>query len=325
MVSHLFFYQLVLLGLLWLCCMLHYAWPSDHAADLQRLPQPLPPPRKPPRVPKPFPGLTHQPHCDACEHATASRPQAPCAPPPPIVSTRGGRRQVNTSRHFCPAPDCRYGGWLGLGNIRANGHPSGGPWRQLHCTSCGGYFQETHGTPLHGKRVAPEKLVWAVGALAEGLGIRAVARVFEVDPNTVLQWLVEVADHATAFSRYFLHDVRVTQVQLDELFALLSAVKAGEVSEAEAIERLERSPHWVWVAMDPESKLLLAIDVGDRTLAMAQHVVHQVVQVLAPGCVPLFLTDGFTEYTTALLAHFGHWVQLPRRQATGPRMVEING
>jgi len=54
MVSHLFFYQLGLLGLLWLCCMLHYAWPSGHAADLQRLPKPLPPPRKPPRVPKPF-------------------------------------------------------------------------------------------------------------------------------------------------------------------------------------------------------------------------------------------------------------------------------
>jgi len=46
-------------------------------------------------------------------------------------------------------------------------------------------------------------LVWAVGALAEGLGIRAVARVFDVDPNTVLQWLGEVADHAAAFSRYF--------------------------------------------------------------------------------------------------------------------------
>jgi hypothetical protein len=26
---------------------------------------------------------------------------------------------------------------------------------------------------------------------------------------------------------------------------------------------------------------------------MAQRIVHQVVQVLAPGCVPLFLTDGF--------------------------------
>src|SRR5438128_9990447 len=83
--------------------------------------------------------------------------------------------------------------------------------------------------------------------------------------------------------------------------------------------RLSRSPHWVWVAIDPVTKLLLTIDVGDRTLAMAQRVVHQVVQVLAPGCVPLFLTDGVKEYATALLAHFGQWRQPERRQATGPR------
>src|SRR5207244_9708443 len=70
--------------------------------------------------------------------------------------------------------------------------------------------------------------------------------------------------------------------------------------------------------MDPESKLLLALNMGDRALAMAQRVVHQVVQVLAPGCVPLFLTDGFKEYTTALLTHFGRWVQPTRCQTTGP-------
>jgi len=48
-----------------------------------------------------------------------------------------------------------------------------------------------------------------VGALAEGLGIRAVARVFEVDPDTVLHWLLAAADHAAAFSQYFLHDLQV--------------------------------------------------------------------------------------------------------------------
>ena len=136
-------------------------------------------------------------------------------------------------------------------------------------------------------------IVRVIACLAEGLGIRGTARVFEVDPNTVLQWLVEAAEQLQAFSQHVLHDVRVRQVQLDELFALLSAVKDGKVSEAEAIERLERSPQWVWVAMDPESKLLLAIDVGNRTLAMAQRVVHHVAQVLAPDCAPLFLTDGF--------------------------------
>jgi IS1 family transposase len=318
MVSHLFFYQLVLLVLLWLCVMLHYAWSNECTAGDQRTSKPLPPPRKRSSDSKPFPGLTRKPPCAACAQAHAHRPQPPGCPPPRIVPTRGRPRQVETSRHFCPHPDCAYQGWVGLGNLCANGHPSGGPWRQLHCTSCGGYFQETHGTPLHGKRVEPQKLVWAVGALAEGLGIRAVARVFEVDPNTVLAWLVEVAEHAAAFSQYFLHDVRVTQVQLDELFTLLRAVKTGEVSAAEAVARLSRSSHWVWAAIDPVTKLLLTVDVGDRTLAMAQRVVHQVVQVLAPDCVPLFVTDGFKAYTTALLAHFGQWVQLPRRQATGP-------
>jgi IS1 family transposase len=160
--------------------------------------------------------------------------------------------------------------------------------------------------------------VRVIACLAEGLGIRGTARVFEVDPNTVLPWLVEAAEQLRAFSRHVLHDVRVRQVQLDELFALLSAVQAGAVSAAEAIERLDRSPSWVWTAMDPESKLLLVVDIGDRTLAMAQRVVHHVTQVLAPDCAPLFLTDGFREYLTALLTHYGQWVQPERRQAKGP-------
>jgi IS1 family transposase len=142
--------------------------------------------------------------------------------------------------------------------------------------------------------------------------------VFEVAPNTVLHWLVEAAEQLRAFSCYFLCDLHVRQIQLDELYAVLSAVKGGELSEDEAIRRLSRSPQWVWTAMDPETKLLLVIEVGTRTLAMAQRVLHQVAQCLAPACLPLFLTDGYKEYATALLTHFGQWVQPPRRQATGP-------
>jgi IS1 family transposase len=317
MVSHLFFYQLVLIALVWLCLMLQWMWPSA-AAPCPTTPEPTPPVPKRKRERKPFAGLIQKPHCDACAHASNPHPQAPSAPPPRIIPTRGRRHQVDTSTHFCPNPDCAYRGWVGWGNLRANGHPNGGPWRQLLCVACRRSFLETLGTLLHGKRASVELIVRVIACLAEGLGIRGTARVFEVDPNTVLQWLVEAAEQLRAFSQHFLHDVRVQQVQLDELFALLSAVKAGKVSEAEALERLERSPQWVWVAMDPASKVLLAIDVGDRTLAMAQRVVHQVAQVLAPDCAPLFLTDGFREYLTALLTHYGHWVQPPRQRAQGP-------
>ena len=318
MVSHLFFYQLTLIALVWLCLMLHWAWPSDSAAVCPTTPEPPGPRPRRHREPTPFAGLTQKPPCDACEHRGAPYPQPTSSPPPRLVMTRGRRRQVDTSTHFCPNPDCAYRGWVGWGNLRANGHPSGGPWRQLLCVACRHYFLENLGTLFHGKRASVELIVRVLACLAEGLGIRGTARVFEVAPDTVLQWLVEAAEQLRAFSRHILHDVRVRQVQLDELFALLSAVKDGEVSAAEAIERLERSPQWVWVAMDPESKLLLAIDVGNRTLTMAQRFVHHVAQVLAPDCAPLFLTDGFREYLTALLTHYGYWVQPPRRQGKGP-------
>ena len=302
MVPTLFFYQLVLVALVWLCVMLQWAWPSDPATC--PLPsEPTPPKPKRHREPKPFAGFTPKPPCDTCEHGTAPCPQAPSPPPPRLVPTRGRRRQVDTSMHFCPNPDCAYRGWVGWGNLRANGHPNGGPWRQLLCVACRRYFLETLGTIFHGKRASVDLIVRVVACLAEGLGIRGTARVFEVDPDTVLQWLVEAAEQLRAFSRHVLRGVRVRQVQLDELFALLSAVRDGEGSETEAIERLERAPQWVWVAMDPETKLLLALDVGDRTMAMAQRVVHQVAQVLAPDCAPLFLTDGFREYLMALLTH----------------------
>src|SRR5499433_2340834 len=276
MVPTLFFYELGLVALVWVFLMLYCLWSHDSDTQCQRIPPPQPARRKPFKEPKPFVGPTHKPPCALCEHEATPPKTPPPVPPDPTPPTQRRPRRVDTSRHFCPHRGCRYRGWLRLGNLRANGHPNGGPWRQFHCTSCKGYFPEHHGTIFHGKRVSLDRLVWAVGTLAEGLGIRAVARVFEVDPNTVLQWLVEAAEHLQAFSQYFLHDMRVTQVQLDELFALLSAVRAGEVSETEAITRLSRSPHWVWGAIDPVTKLLLTIEVGERTLAMAQCVVHQV-------------------------------------------------
>jgi IS1 family transposase len=319
MASALFFYQLVLFALVCLFLILHGLWSSDRKVEHRSLPKSLAPLRKRSKAPKPFAGLTHKPYCTACEEATHLNPPPPVPPDPMPISHRRPRR-IDTSMHFCPHATCKYRGWVGLGNLRANGHPNGGPWRQFHCRACGGYVCETYGTILHGKRVPAELIVRVIACLAEGLGIRGTARVFAVDPDTVLQWLTEAADQLQAFSHSFLCDVHVRQVQLDELYAVSSGVKEGTVSETQAMRYLSSSSQWVWTAIDPESKLLLTIDVGERTLAMAQRVVHQVAQVVAPDCAPLFLTDGFREYMTALLTHYGQWVQPERRQAKGPAL-----
>jgi IS1 family transposase len=318
MVSHLFYYQLALLAIIWLFVMLHLSWPRRSATPPITPVTPIKPKRKRSTEPKAFKGLTQKPLCMLCEQETGETAPAPPRRPDPMHPTNRRPRTVDTSMHFCPHNDCDYRGWLGLNNLRANGHPNGAPWRQFQCLSCLGYFPEHHGTIFHGKQAAVELLVRVLACLAEGLGIRATARVFEVAPNTVLQWLVEAAEQLQTFSRSFLCDVHVEQLQLDELYAVLRDLKAGEIGEDEAIQRLERSPYWVWTAMDPQSKLLLVIDVGTRTLETAQRVVHRVVQMVAPDCVPLCLTDGHKDYKMAFLAHWGYLVQPERKREQGP-------
>jgi IS1 family transposase len=320
MIPHQVYYQLAVVGLLWLCVMLHYLWsrrgvvsppPPAEPASLQFT-------RKRSKAPTPFEGLTQRPSCAACAHAANHPTPPPPRRPEPVPATNRRPRVIDTSRHFCPHAGCDYQGWPGLGNLRANGHPSGGPWRQFHCTSCGGYVLETHGTIFHGKRASVDLIVRVIACLAEGWGIRATARVFEVAPNTVLHWLVEAAEQLQAFTRSFLCDVHVKQLQLDELYAVIRDLKAGEMSEDDALERLEPSRPWVWTAIDPVSKLLVALEVGPRALEMAQHVVHQVAQRCAPRCMPLWLSDGFKGYLPAILGHFGCWSQPPRHHAKGP-------
>ena len=159
MVSHLFYYQFALLALLWLFVMVPLSWPRRSATPPPVPATPLTPKRK--RSPKPtaFEGLTHKPPCALCERDTA-QPKAPApVPPAPMPPTHRRPRTVDTSRHFCPHSGCDDRGWLGLGNLRANGHPSGGPWRQCQCTACEGYFPDHHGTIFHGKQVAVERMV----------------------------------------------------------------------------------------------------------------------------------------------------------------------
>ena len=189
MIPHLVYYQLVVVGCLWLCLMLHYVWPSRTTVRPQQPTEPIPArfKRKLTSEPKPFAGFTQRPPCTVCDHEAHHPIPSPPRRPDPMPATNRRPCVIDTSMHFCPHDGCDYRGWLGLNNLRANGHPSGGPWRQFYCRSCHGYFLASHGTIFHGKHLPVDLIIHTLACLAEGLGIRATARVFEVDPNTVLQ------------------------------------------------------------------------------------------------------------------------------------------
>jgi hypothetical protein len=105
-------------------------------------------------------------------------------------------------------------------------------------------------------------------------------------------------EHAqTLHKRTFCH-LHLPHLQLDELRTRL---------------RCTTQILWLWLAIDPRTKILPVLELGPRTQHMAHRVIHSLRERLAPGCIPLFTSDGLNLYFSALTAHFGPWLPVRRR------------
>jgi len=142
---------------------------------------------------------------------------------------------------------------------------------------CEGYFIETVGAIFYRSPLLPETLSQIIQGLAEGWNLHYLAWVFEVKPDTVKSCLVRAAEQMEAVWSYLIRDLHLSQVQVDELWALVQ--RWGETEEVEA--RSRRGQAWVWAGIDPGSKLLLATVVGGGSLECAQLLIHAIVLVLA--------------------------------------------
>src|SRR6266699_3026077 len=70
---------------------------------------------------------------------------------------------------------------------------------------------------------------------------------------------------------------------------------------------------FLWLAIDPCTKLLPVLHLGPRTQHAAHLLIHSLQRLLAHDCLPLFTSDGLNLYFSALTAHFGEWLQVGQR------------
>jgi hypothetical protein len=134
-----------------------------------------------------------------------------------------------------------------------------------------------------------------LSALAEGLDASAAERVFGYRQTTITTWLTRAGGHAEIFHERFFRNLHVPHFQLDELRTRLRSAK---------------QILWLWLAIDPLTKIIPVLELGPRTQHMAHLLIHSLRQSLAPGCLPLFTSDGLNLCFYALTAHFGQWLAL---------------
>jgi len=81
----------------------------------------------------------------------------------------------------------------------------------------------------------------------------------------------------------------------------------------------DRGDTWDHVAMDPKTKLVVALKVGKSTEEQTRQLVQEAKDRLAPGCLPALFSDAYAPYPQAILGAFGHRYPVPRQGARGRR------
>jgi transposase-like protein len=202
-----------------------------------------------------------------------------------MKSRRGAPKRVNTEGFACPNHQCPY-----FGNTDAQIHALVGDGKHgsaeriqtFRCQACHTTFSSRRNTPLYRLKTSSQQVAVVLSALAEGLDPSEARRVFGFRQATITTWLTRAGEHAQTLHERFFSHLQLSHLQLDELRTRLRSAK---------------QILWLWLAIDPLTKLLPALELGPRSQTMAHRLIHALQQSLAPGCIPMF--EGGREFLQA--------------------------
>jgi transposase-like protein/IS1 family transposase len=253
--------------------------------------------------------------CPACrkqrlDQTATTLSRLPVTPWRERKSRRGAPKRIATQGFACPNRTCWFYRVTDAQVHALVGNGTHGKCERiqiLRCQACGTTFSSRRDTPLYRLKTASQRVGEVLTALAEGLSVAATARVFSHRHATITRWVTRAGEHSATLHNRIFRQLHLPHIQFDELRT-----------------RLRNRAHtlWLWVAVDPISKLVPVLHLGARTQDAAHIMVHELRQRLAPDCLPVFTSDGLNHYFYALTAHFGQWVDGVGRQARQWHLAE---
>lgn len=145
-------------------------------------------------------------------------------------------------------------------------------------------------------KLSLHKRVMILNMLVEGMSMRSISRTVGVSINTVTKLLIEAGEACAAYHDETVRNVKAEQVQCDEIWSFCYA-KDKNVQTAKAAPD-GAGDVWTWTAIDRDSKMILAFEVGDRSAETAREFMFDLADRLA-NRVQL-TTDGHGAYLKAV-------------------------
>ena len=222
--------------------------------------------------------------CPACCLASTASLGGGPAPAPvrlwsEVKSRRGAPKRVNTEGFACPNQQCPYSGITDVHIHALVGDGKHGHAERIQTFRCQAYrntFTSRRITPLYRLKTPSHQVAMVLTALAEGLDPSATERVFGFRQATITTWLSRAGEHAQTLHKHYFSNLQLPHVQLDELRTRLRSCT---------------QVLWLWLAIDPRTKILPVLELGPRTQHMAHQLIHALRQSLVPSFLPLFTKE----------------------------------
>jgi transposase-like protein len=129
---------------------------------------------------------------------------------------------VDIENAFCPNKDCKEYGLQNHGNIAVRGKYGKDKTKNLlYCRTCGKRFASTRATAFFGLHLSDEKIAQIIHHAAEGVGVRATARLLSINKDTVNRVILRAGEHCEIVLSNLLRSLKLKEAQLDELWAFV--------------------------------------------------------------------------------------------------------
>lgn len=150
-------------------------------------------------------------------------------------------------------------------------------------------------------KLSTSKRAQILSMLVEGMSMRSVSRITGASFMTVIKLLVDAGEACAAHHDETIVDVQASRVQCDEIWAFCYA-KQKNVPKTKSAP-VGAGDVWTWTALDRDTKLLIAYEVGDRSGATAREFIADLRNRLANRIQ--LTTDGHKVYLDAVDNAFG--------------------
>lgn len=168
--------------------------------------------------------------------------------------------------------------------------------QRYRCHSCKATFADAPAKTLGRHYIDMDRASKALAMMLEGVSIRAISRLTDLDKNTIMSLMVDAGNHCETLMIEKVRNLSVRDVEVDEMWGFVQK-KEGHKRDGDGEEVGDA---YCFIGMERNTKLVLAYHLGKRTAKATDDFIGKLAYATAPDCRFQLTSDGFKPYIKAV-------------------------